>query len=207
MPFSHIQGQSQAITALQRAYKQHRLHHAYLFYGPNGIGKRKSALALAELLLCKTPLQDDACGQCGGCIRLRAGTHPDFIYVKRELNSKGVPGQAIKIHQIRELQKKLSYQAYEGGRRVVCIEEADRLNLATANALLKTLEEPSQDTHFILLSDRVHLILPTIASRCQKVRFTPLSFQTLVSLIDHYTDIKQPQEQQCDQHPPRHSKC
>ena len=191
MPFSEIQGQSQALTSLQRAFAQERLHHAYLFHGPSGIGKRKTAFALAELLLCKNPSSNhDACGHCGGCIRLKAQTHPDFIYIERELNSKGVPGQAIKIHQIRALQKQLSYQAYEGGRRVICIEEADRLNLATANALLKTLEEPGESTYFILLTHRVNLILPTIASRCQKVRFTPLPLAILTSLITQQTNLE-----------------
>jgi DNA polymerase-3 subunit delta' len=200
MPFSQIQGQSDALMALQRAYAQNRLHHAYLFYGPDGIGKRKSAFALASLLLCKSKIYSDlqgydSCGQCGGCIRLQAGTHPDFIYIERALNSKGVPGQAIKINQIREMQKKLSYQAYEGGRRVICIEEADRLNLATANALLKTLEEPGVDTHFILLTHRVNLILPTISSRCQKVRFTPLPLAVMIDLIAQHTSLDQAPDQ------------
>ena len=176
MPLTEIQGQVQAVEALQRALAGDRVHHAYLFCGPDGVGKALTAHALAQALLCARPAapQRDACGQCNGCTRAAAGAHPDLHVLKRREKDDGQPEAQFKIEQIRELQHALSYKAYEGARRVVVLHDAERMNAASANALLKTLEEPGADTHFVLVSSAPNLLLPTIISRCQRVRFGPL---------------------------------
>ncbi|MFN3202828.1 MAG: DNA polymerase III subunit delta' [Bradymonadia bacterium] len=172
---STIESQSAPIEALRRALNGGRLHHAYLFAGPDGVGKALTAQALAEALLCETPLEmGDACGQCNTCLRTKQRQHPDLHIVQRGRKKDGSPEQQIKIDQIRTLQQALSYKAYEAHRRVVILLDAHAMNPATANALLKTLEEPGPNTHFILVSAAPHLLLPTILSRCQRVRFGPL---------------------------------
>jgi DNA polymerase-3 subunit delta' len=116
VPLTEIQGQVQAVEALQRALAGDRVHHAYLFCGPDGVGKALTAHALAQALLCARPAapQRDACGQCNGCTRAAAGAHPDLHVLKRREKDDGQPEAQFKIEQIRELQHALSYKAYEG---------------------------------------------------------------------------------------------
>ncbi|MGK0358740.1 MAG: DNA polymerase-3 subunit delta' [Bradymonadia bacterium] len=174
MTFDAIEGQDLAITALRRAVRDGRLHHAYLFAGPDGVGKALCGRALAMTLLCDALRDASGCGTCRSCERVVANEHPDFHRLARGTKPDGRPEAQIKIAQVRELQKALSFKSYEAGRRVVIIEEAERMNPSTANALLKTLEEPGEGTHFIVVSAQQHQLLPTIISRCQKVRFAPL---------------------------------
>ncbi len=170
MPLAEIEGQPRAVEALLRAARGGRLHHAYLFSGPDGVGKTLTAHALAQALLCTSPAGDgDACGRCNACVRTRDRNHADLHVLEREGTAKH-----ITIAQVRGLQRSLGFKSFEGHRRVVLIQEAERMNQATANALLKTLEEPGPDTHFALVTHAPHLLLPTIVSRCQRVRFAPL---------------------------------
>lgn len=176
MPLSAVEGQERALEALRRALRGERLHHAYLFAGPEGVGKGLAAQGLAEALLCASPAPDgDACGACGACRRAAHRQHPDLHVVERRTKGNTTERERqIKIDQVRELQRSLSFKSYEGARRVVLILEPEKMNPATANALLKTLEEPGADTHFVLVSAEAHRLLPTVISRCQRVRFAPL---------------------------------
>jgi DNA polymerase-3 subunit delta' len=191
MPFNDVQGQNHVVFALSHAIYQQRLHHAYLFFGPSGVGKERMAIRLVQALLCQTPYPMStelnqplgACGSCHACQTVAQQLHPDFHVIQREVGSKGSLATEIKIQQIRDLQQALSLKAFNGGRRVILIHEADRMGQATANALLKALEEPGENTFFILLTDRFKAVLPTIASRCQKLRFMPLSLELTLSLL------------------------
>lgn len=176
MSFAEIQGQNRAIQTLKFAFKAHRLHHAYLFEGPDGIGKSLTAQAFTQLLLCESPVESEACGTCKSCKRVQEHQHPNLRIVKRQISKeKGTLEQFIKVDQIRELKEALAIKAYEGSRRVIQIFEPELMNVSTANALLKTLEEPGPDTHFILISSEAHRLLPTIISRCQPIQFQPLA--------------------------------
>jgi DNA polymerase-3 subunit delta' len=175
MPLRDVESQEHALDVLRRALTGGRVHHAYLFAGPDGVGKTLAARGMAEALLCGTPQPDgDACGACHHCLRARAGQHPDQHLIARQPKADGALEQAIKIDQVRELQRSLSFKRFEAARRAVVIAEAERMNTSTANALLKTLEEPGEGTHFVLVTSAPHLLLPTILSRCQRVRFAPL---------------------------------
>ncbi|MEZ4462989.1 MAG: DNA polymerase III subunit delta' [bacterium] len=174
MSFASVEGQDRAVDSLRRALRSGRLHHAFLFAGPDGVGKALTAFKLAEALLCESPTAGEGCGTCRACRRVPERQHPDFHVLERGQKSDGRPEASIRIDQVRALQHDLGFKSYEGGRRVVVILEAERMNPATANALLKTLEEPGPDTHFVLVSAAPHLLLPTILSRCQRVRFAPL---------------------------------
>lgn len=192
MPLSAVEGQPRALEALRRALQHQRLHHAYLFAGPEGVGKGLAAQGLAEALLCTAPLEDgDACGACSACRRSAGRQHPDLHVVERR--TKGNTDERerqIKIDQVRALQRALSFKSYEGARRVVLIIEPEKMNPATANALLKTLEEPGPDTHFVLVTAEPHRLLPTVISRCQRVRFQPLDRALVARKLAELADLE-----------------
>ena len=135
--------------------------HAYLLHGPAGIGKRQLAERLMALLLCQRPAGDTACGACKACQLLAAHTHPDHYLLEPEEVDK-----AIRVDQVRDLVGFVTQTAQLGGRKVVLLEPAEAMNLNAANALLKSLEEPSGDTVLLLVSHQPSRLLPTIKSRC-----------------------------------------
>lgn len=149
----------------QRLCRQHedgRLPHALMLVGPVGIGKGQLARALAAYLLCQAPQSAAACGRCKACELLLAGTHPDLARVGPEEGSR-----VIKIDQVRSVTEFIAKTAQQGGRKVAIIEPVEALNTNAANALLKSLEEPSGDTVLILVSQHPSGVLATIRSRCQ----------------------------------------
>ena len=179
MNFSRIFGQDRAVGQLQTAFVSNRMHHAILLSGPNGVGKRSVARVAANLLLCQSPINANPCQTCGACRRFEEETHADFLTVGLLEKSDGSTEKMIKVDQIRALQKKLALKSFEGGRRIILITDADRMNPSTANALLKTLEEPPSDTVFLLTSNAPSALLPTVISRCQSLRLSPLSNEVL----------------------------
>lgn len=145
--------------------------HALLLCGPAGLGKRDFAQRLIASLLCRQPRDGDACGQCRGCLLLAAGTHPDFVRVTFGMRRDGTPRSEIVIDQVRDLSARLAMSSQFGGWQIACIDPADAMNAAAANALLKTLEEPSTQTLLILLADAPWRLPQTVRSRCQRVEF------------------------------------
>ncbi len=143
-------------------FESGKLPHALMLAGPKGIGKSDLAEALAQRLLCESPREGGACGQCRGCQLNQAKTHPDFIWIAPEEGSK-----AIKVDQVRELTEALAKTAQQGGYKVVILAPAEAMNANAANALLKSLEEPAARTLLLLISHNPSAVLPTIRSRCQ----------------------------------------
>jgi len=135
--------------------------HAYLLHGPAGIGKRALAERLAARLLCQRPDGLEACGQCKSCRLLHAGSHPDHFRLEPEEADK-----AIRVDQVRELVDFVVRTAQLGGRKVVLLEPAEAMNPNAANALLKSLEEPSGESVLLLISHQPSRLLPTVRSRC-----------------------------------------
>jgi DNA polymerase-3 subunit delta' len=189
MPFTQILGQQTAIATVSRALESGRVHHAYRFEGPDGVGKDMAAFALAQALVCSggDPL---GCGRCDACRRAitfsderpRAPLHPDVRIIERGFYPPEVLGQRteeskdISVHQIRAIVlAHAAFPPHEGRARVFILRRAEEMSTGAANALLKTLEEPRQGTHFILLTSRPDRLLPTIRSRTLPVRFAPLS--------------------------------
>ena len=175
MAFAHILGQDKAIAVLRSALRHQRIPHAYLFSGYEGVGKKFTALMLAKALNCHAR-EDDACDQCPSCHKIDEGNHPDVRVLEPD-------GQFIKIDQIRALQRDIGYKPYEGKRKVSIIDQAETLRPEAANALLKTLEEPTADSLIILVTANVYALLPTVISRCQFVRFISLGVQELTNLL------------------------
>ena len=176
--FHDIFGQDQAVEFLQQAYQADRLPHGMIFAGPVGVGKATTARALGQLFLCEKPKSDATpCGKCESCRVFDAGNHPDYHVITKELiryhdktgKSKGID---LSIHVIRpELIDKAGLKPVMNVGKVFVIEQAELMNPQAQNAMLKTLEEPAGRAVIILLTDQPDVLLPTIRSRCQLVRF------------------------------------
>lgn len=169
MSFKNVLGHARPIELLKRAMKNEKLAHSYLFLGNEGIGKKWVALQFAKALNCvgEEPERRDACDRCLSCRKIDDQLHPDVLVLEPE-------GQTIKADQVRQMQKDLAYRPYEGRHRVCILTAADRMAPNMSNILLKTLEEPPLHTVIILLANHPRLLLPTILSRCQPIRFNPL---------------------------------
>jgi len=181
MPFSSVIGHKSIVTLLKRSIEAGKLSHAYLFEGIDGIGMKETALALVESVFCQ---ENGGCGKCPPCRKIAEGNHPDLHLVQPE-------GMHIKIDQIRDLRKALSFRPYEAKKKACIIEDAERMNISAANAFLKTLEEPPGDALLVLLTSHVESLLPTIRSRCQQISFSPLSTDTIeAALTKDGADLK-----------------
>jgi len=167
MSFLNIQGQKRAVNQLKESLKRGKLHHAYLFGGPEGVGKKKTAKELIKALNCDRPGPEGGCDQCPSCSKIEREIHPDFIQIRPD-------GVHIRIEQIRNLGQRLSFGPALGRSRLCLLDMASDLNEAAANAFLKTLEEPPPATYFVLLVRDPGELLPTIVSRCVFVTFNPL---------------------------------
>lgn len=179
-----IFGQTPAVTWLRGALGADRLPHGLVFAGPVGVGKGTTALALAGLFLCENPHEGNACGSCASCRAMTAGSHPDYHRIYRQLirlDKQTVKARDLVVDVIRvHLLEPASRKANLGRGKVFVIEEAELMNPAAQNALLKTLEEPAGRSLIILLTDQPDALLPTIRSRSQTLRFAPLDEKTVV---------------------------
>ena len=174
MPFRDVFGHQRVVSLLSRAVARGSVPPSLLFAGPEGVGKRRVAMALAETLNCLQPttgdgLESDACGTCAACRRIARGTHPDVIVLE--------PGDSgtIKIDPVREIIDRAQYRPFEGRRRAVIVDHADALTDDAQSALLKILEEPPSGSVFLLVTSSPDALLSTVRSRCPRLRFGPLS--------------------------------
>ena len=161
--FSQIAGHDRSLDILRRSVAEGRLHHSLLFHGPEAVGKRTTAIALAAMLNCET-LAGDSCGVCVSCRKIANGIHPDLHYVTLEKT-------VIPIDAIRKLRQEAAYRPFEGRWRVFIVDPADRMSPDAQNALLKTLEEPSATACLVLVTSRLMHLLPTTRSRCAAISF------------------------------------
>lgn len=188
--FGSIHGHEPMLRRLRSAIQQGRAHHAYLLSGPDGVGKATVGRALAQALNCPEH-PGEGCGRCRVCERLRRGLHPDLMSLQAE-------GAQIKIQQIRDLEARLAQGPHEGEALVILIDEAERLSIGAANALLKNLEEPRPGVHFVLVSASPHRLPVTVRSRCQRLRFGPLSESELRRLLTERLSVEAPEPGRLD---------
>ncbi len=220
MALKDVLGQERALEILRGSITKNRIAHAYIFTGEDGIGKRFTAINIAKTLNCEQNIKDrdqgsgarserlsaksvrldsetrsenqgaeiDCCDKCPSCIKIDKAIHPDVFLLAPE------NGQ-IKVETIRNLGKSLSYKAFEGKWKIVIIDNADTLNQSAANAFLKTLEEPPDQSLLMLISSVPELILSTIRSRCQRINFSPLPLNKISELLEHVYSVEGPQTQ------------
>lgn len=178
---SDIVGHAQSLRVLRRSLAQGRLHHSLLFHGPEAVGKRTTAIALAAALNCASAGgsegRDDACGRCPACLKVDRGIHPDVATVTLEKT-------VIPIDAIRALRREAASMPFEGARRVFIVDPADRMSDDAQNALLKTLEEPAASSCIILVTSRPMHLLPTTRSRCQGLAFGTLPVRELAGRLE-----------------------
>jgi DNA polymerase-3 subunit delta' len=206
-----IFGQDRAVDVLEAALAGQRVHHAWIFHGPHGVGKFTTARRFARILLCHEPMPDamgrvEACGRCRSCTALSSegGVHPDLHIIHKELASESSFGRLrgkkqanIPIDLLRErmiggyidtayVDAVVAKSPMLGHHKVFIIDEAELLDSSGQNALLKTLEEPSAGTYIILVTTAEHRLLPTIRSRCQRVIFHHLSDEAIERWLDRH---------------------
>jgi DNA polymerase-3 subunit delta' len=188
--FDRLLGNQRAKETLRRMLTARRVPGALLFAGESGIGKKLFALELAKSLNCRTPQGVEACDACASCTRITQSTFSEHGSVDEnkekivwsdhtDVGLVRPYNKLIRVAQMRELEREANFRPYEGHARVFIIEEADRLNEASSNALLKTLEEPPVTSHLVLITSRPAALLTTIRSRCQTIRFAPLTAQEI----------------------------
>ena len=190
MPFRDVIGHRRLVGLLARSVERDTLPPSLILAGPDGIGKRLLAVATAQALNCLAPVRHeasdagplsplpyDACGTCAACTRIARNVHPDVLLVE--------PGESgsIKIDRVREVVDSAAYRPFEGRRRAVIFDEADALVPPAQNALLKTLEEPPPASVFLLVTSRPDVLLPTVQSRCPRLRFRPLSTDDVTAVL------------------------
>lgn len=201
MPFSELIAQDRALSPLRSALRRGALHHAYLFGGPEGVGKARAATLLAQAANCEGGaagpggFREDPCGACGPCRKIAKGLHPDVLVLaeERAMAKAGSwepkagrsPSKDVVVDQVRHLvDRRLSLRRHEGRRRFVVIDPADAMNPQAQNALLKTLEEPPEDTTLVLVAASPDALLPTIRSRCLRVAFAPIPAPLLAARLE-----------------------
>jgi DNA polymerase-3 subunit delta' len=193
-----VKAQTTAVETLRRALATGRVHHAYLFDGPEGVGKELTAFGLAQALVCERRVEGraEACGSCSACTRAvprelgSTPLHPDVVVLERglydptTLGRKSPETQELSIDQVRTLVlARAAFGPHEGRAKVFIVRRAEEMSIAASNALLKTLEEPGARTHFVVLSATPDALLPTIRSRTQRVRFGVLPDAVVTELL------------------------
>jgi DNA polymerase-3 subunit delta' len=201
MPFRDVAGNRTVLGLLARAIDAGTLPPSLIFGGPEGVGKRQSALALAQALNCLTPVRPapwpdapsapslaiDACGTCAICSRIARQIHPDVLVISPEETGN------IKIDAVREVLREVGFKPFEARRRVVIFDAADGLLTDSQDALLKTLEEPPPGSVLVLVTAQPGQLLPTVRSRCPTVRFAPLATSAVIDWLMTHEGLAEPQ--------------
>ncbi len=186
--YSGIIGHDRIVRQLQSAGESGRVAHAYLFAGPRGVGKTKTAHAFAASLLCKSG-GSQACGHCVSCKKFVDGNHPDLSELEPDDKNKSI----IKVKAMKDFIQAVHFHPFESDWKVFVIHEADKMNKESANTLLKTLEEPTKNTVMLLVTSKPQQLLPTIMSRCQKIVFGPLETAVVARFVMENRGLGEPE--------------
>lgn len=176
MALRHIIGQERGVRILLGTLRRDRVPSAMLISGDGGVGKKLAAITYAKAVNCLQPAEGDCCDACLSCRKIEAGIHPDVTVLLPE-------GEEIKIETVRTIEEALFLKPYEARKKVVIIDDADLMNSNAANAFLKTLEEPPEESLILLLSPNPDRLPDTIKSRCTQVRFYPLPLEGVERVI------------------------
>lgn len=181
-PFSRIIGQEKAVGFLKQVMAGRKIPHSYLFTGISGVGKTTTAVAFTQAINCHEPVNGEGCGQCRSCRQIISENFTDLIHIEPD-------GQNIKIGQVRDLNRSLSFKPVSGMYRVCIIHHAEMMNDEAANSFLKTLEEPPPGNILVLKVVEPLDLLPTIVSRCQQIPFRPLPSHAIAEWLVTEMDI------------------
>lgn len=187
--FEQLVGNDRVKRLLIRTLQSGRVPGALLFTGEEGVGKKLFALELARALNCPTPKNNQGCGECGPCKRTANFNYPSASDAEEfkgiiwsdhpDVGLVVAPKRLLVVPQMRQIEREANFRPFEGKARFFLVEDADKLNDPSANALLKVLEEPPHTSHLILMTSRPAMLLPTILSRCQMIRFSPVTAEEI----------------------------
>ena len=180
MSFENIVGNTKIKQELKNVANSNAVSHSYLFVGEEGIGKKQIAREFAKMILCLSQEKEN-CNQCDSCIKFISNNNPDFIEISED-------GNSIKIAQIRELQEKIYQKPIVSSKKVVIIDNSEKMTEEAQNSLLKTLEEPPSYVIFILATTEPHKIPATILSRCQRFDFKKISDENIDKRLQYICD-------------------
>lgn len=189
MSFRDIKGQDRAVSFLKSTVESGRTAHAYIFFGPAGVGKRFAAIKFAMAIQCRG--RERPCGECVPCRKIEKNNHPD-VYIlglnglKKRDDEKGYVG----IDEIREAIRSIGLKPYESEKKVYIIDGAEHMTEEASNALLKTLEEPPSDSVLILIASGLDRLLPTIVSRAQHLKFMPLGAGYITDILTRFHKVE-----------------
>jgi DNA polymerase-3 subunit delta' len=191
--FDQLVGNDRIKGLLVRTLQSGRLPGALLFTGEEGVGKKLFALELARALNCPAPNGLEGCGVCGPCKRIGKFNYPQsaesddwksIVWTDHpDVGMVIAPKRLLQVEQMRQIEREANFRPFEGKARVFLIEDADKLNAPSANALLKVLEEPPHTSHIILMTSRPAMLLPTVLSRCQMIRFAPVAAEEIENYL------------------------
>ncbi len=179
VPLAQVPWLQEPWARLLEARRSDRLAHALLVHGAPGLGKQSMVRALAALSLCTKTDTQSPCGKCRGCQLHAVGNHPDLHLICPEPDKR-----TISVDQVRELTRALGFQSHAGGATVALVWPAEAMTVNAANSLLKTLEEPTQNTLIVLISDRASRLMPTVRSRCQQIKVQPPTREDALSWLN-----------------------
>lgn len=185
MSFKDIKGEAAAVSFLKNVFSAGRVANAYIFLGPSGCGRKLAAVNFAKLLNCAAPIGQEPCEACPSCARINSSSHPDIKILERK-DGKAEFGIDIVLEAIRSI----SLKAYEARMKVYIVDEADLMSEEASNAVLKTLEEPPQDSVLILIVEDMHLISETIRSRSQVVKFFPMPVGEIEGILKEEYELE-----------------
>lgn len=183
MLYSDVAGQEEIKLSLIKSINNNQVSHCYIFEGPKGMGKYQLALIFAQSLLCAN-FHNGPCNECNSCLKINSMNHPDMHIINDDEKN-------IKREEIDYLIDSVYKKPYESKKKVYIIKDAHSMTPQAANTLLKTLEEPPPDTIMILLTTNSNLLLPTIVSRCQEIKFKNISKETIISYLEKYSNDAQ----------------
>ncbi|MDW5300589.1 MAG: DNA polymerase III subunit delta' [Sedimentibacter sp.] len=183
MLYSQVAGQEEIKISLIKSINNSQVSHCYIFEGPKGMGKYDLALIFAQSLLC-SDFHEEPCNVCSNCIKMNSMNHPDLHIVNQEEST-------IKRESIDELIESIYKKSYESNRKVYIIKDAHLMTTQAANTFLKTLEEPPGDSVMILLTTNINLLIPTITSRCQIVKFRNISKETIKTYLNEHFNTEE----------------
>ena len=186
LSFENLKGQNSAVSYLKASLKNNRISHAYIFSGPDGVGKHLAAVSFAKALNCPSPVSGSGCDKCSSCRKIDSLSHPDIFILKPEEE-----GSSIKIEGVRAIIKDAYLKPFEAHKKVYIIEGAEYMKHEAANALLKTLEEPPADSIIILLTENTKKLFHTIVSRCQVIKFFPLKLKEAEEILTKEHSLSQ----------------
>jgi DNA polymerase-3 subunit delta' len=191
--FDQLVGNDRIKKLLIRTLESGRLPGALLFTGEEGVGKKLFALEIAKALNCRSPKGVEACGVCPACERISRFNYPQsaesddwkgIIWSDHpDVGMVVAPKRLLRVEQMRDIEREANYRPFEGKARVFLVEDADKLNDSSANALLKVLEEPPHTSYIVLLTSRPAMLLPTVLSRCQMIRFAPVTTREIENYL------------------------